>query len=286
MRFLGVVLALVVVAAGALPFGDTVFGPSTGTCQARRRVRRPRITPAQRRAIVHRHARAPSAETRRWLHAVPQPLELRSGGAPAPFVLLPALDGTFDAAAMAIAEQALAYRVDGTTHPIHPRLVALVYAATRHFGVPYVHVISGYRSGNPSSRHAQGRAIDLVLPGVSDARLAAWLRPQGFVGVGIYPTSGFVHLDVRARSYFWRDLSGPSERNRERPMLTALGPRYDRAARGRGVEPVLDVSEGESETESESEGEGEGESEGESGSDGGSEIDGGSGSLSLDGGVP
>lgn len=187
----------------------------------------------------------------------PPPLVLRPVGAPTPFTLTPidATAGSFDDAALAIARDALAYRVDGSTHDIHPRLLALVYAAVRHFRVPYVHVISGYRSGNPSSRHGQGRAIDLVLPGVTDTRLAAWLRPQGFVGVGIYPTSGFVHLDVRARSYFWRDASGPSERNRERPILRALGPRYDRAARARGVEPIPDLAEAGPELEAEAEAE-------------------------------
>jgi hypothetical protein len=85
--------------------------------------------------------------------------------------------------------------------------------------------------------------VDLVLPGVPDRRLAAYLRPQGFVGVGIYPTSGFVHLDVRARSYFWSDSSAPGQRNRERRILRTLGPRFDRVARSLGAEPVPDVEE-------------------------------------------
>ena len=44
----------------------------------------------------------------------------------------------------------------------------------------------------------------------------------GFVGVGIYPTSQFVHVDVRPRSYFWIDNSGPGKRNRERGILPEL----------------------------------------------------------------
>jgi len=128
-----------------------------------------------------------------------------------------------------------------TARPTRSILVSLVYGAVRHFRVPYVNVVSGYRSGNPTSRHGQGRAIDFVLPGIADVRLAAWLRLQGFVGVGIYPTSGFVHLDVRARSYYWRDVSGPRERNHERPILRALASRHDREARARGAEPVPDL---------------------------------------------
>lgn len=212
--------------------------------------RGPRVTVAERRAIAQRHAAAPAAQVRLWLAETPPPLVLRVAGATEPFRIIPAGEpASFDDAALAIAQQALACRTDGTTHAIHPRLVALVYGAVLHFRVPYVNVVSGYRHGHPTSRHAQGRAIDFALPGVSDVRLAAWLRPQGFVGVGIYPTSGFVHLDVRARSYYWRDTSGPRERNRERQILRALGPRHDRDARARGVEPVPDATETETSTE-------------------------------------
>lgn len=156
--------------------------------------------------------------------------------------LIPQADGSFDITAAALAEQAFAYRDDGTTHPIHPRLIELVYRAARHFRSPYVHVVSGYRNGRPTSRHAQGRALDFVLPGVTDRRLASYLRPQGFVGVGVYPTSGFVHLDVRGRSYFWSDASGPSQSNRERQIMRTLGPRFDRIARALGVTPTPNVS--------------------------------------------
>jgi hypothetical protein len=148
--------------------------------------------------------------------------------------------GGFDEGSLALAQRAFASREDGAEHPVHPRLLDLVYRAVRHFRVPYVTVVSGYRSGNPRSRHGQGRAIDLALPGVADRRLAAFLRPQGFVGVGIYPTSGFVHLDVRARSYFWSDVSGPGQRNRERPILRNLARRFDRIARALGAEPTVD----------------------------------------------
>ena len=241
MRVLVVSMALVMLAS-SVPGDASALGLAP-TCQARRRrPRLPRVTAAERRQIRGRHAAAPASETRRWLATTPPPLVLRSSSAPTPFTLTP-IDpdaGTFDEAALDAVARALAYR-DGTMHPIHPRLVSLVYGAVRHFRVPYVNVVSGYRSGNPSSRHGQGRAIDFALPGVSDVRLAAWLRPRGFVGVGIYPTSGFVHLDVRARSYYWRDLTGPRERSRERQILAALGPRHDRDALARGVEPVPDV---------------------------------------------
>jgi uncharacterized protein YcbK (DUF882 family) len=189
--------------------------------------------------------RAPPAEIQVWSRRDPQPVVFRPIASRDRFELVPTADGSFDADALGRAELAFAYREDGSHRPVHPRLLELVHRAVRHFHAPYVYVISGYRSGNPRSRHAQGRAIDLVLPGVPDRRLAAYLRPQGFVGVGIYPTSGFVHLDVRARSYFWSDASGPGQRNRERRILRTLGPRFDRIARNLGAEPVPDLEEAE-----------------------------------------
>ena len=60
------------------------------------------------------------------------------------------------------------------------------------------------------------------------------------MGVGIYPVSGFVHLDVRERSYFWSDSSGPGEENRERAILRSQWARADRDARRRGIVPTSD----------------------------------------------
>lgn len=176
-----------------------------------------------------------------WMQQAPQPLVFRPIARLPSVALIPSEDGTFDAENVSLAAQAFAYREDGSTHEIHPRLLELVYRAVRHFHAPYVHVISGYRSGRPASRHAQGRALDFVLPGVTDRRLASYLRPQGYVGVGIYPTSGFVHLDVRGRSYFWSDSSGPSQSNRERQIMRTLGPRFDRIARALGAAPTPDA---------------------------------------------
>ncbi len=229
-----------VLAATPPPSAEADRGATCQRRDRRRRDRRPRLSAAARRAIVRRHARAPRAAVAAWLANDPPPLVLRPVRGE-PRTLIPSgADGAFDEAALALAASALSHHDDGTEHPIEPRLVALVYAACRRFRAPWVHVISGYRPGSATSRHAHGRAIDLVLPGVSDRRLAAWARRQGFVGVGIYPVSGFVHLDVRERSYFWTDSSGPSEANRERPILRREWSRADRDARRRGVEPTSD----------------------------------------------
>jgi len=147
---------------------------------------------------------------------------------------------TLNAEELSQARLALAYKKDGSTAWTHPRLIELVGRAVARFKAPWVWVISGYRPTRPTSRHAQGRAIDMVLPGVSDRRLARFLRRQGFVGVGIYPVSGFVHLDVRRRSYFWVDRSGPGQPSRARPILAKEVDGIDRKARKRGELPVPD----------------------------------------------
>jgi uncharacterized protein YcbK (DUF882 family) len=128
----------------------------------------------------------------------------------------------------------------GNEHPIDPHLLDLVYRVQTHFGAPEIRVISGYRTPHrhATSNHAKGRAMDLIVPGASDADVAKFAREQGFVGVGIYPVSGFVHLDVRERSFFWVDTSGPGKRNRTRGILSALAAKSDQQASARGERSV------------------------------------------------
>lgn len=108
----------------------------------------------------------------------------------------------------------------GKRHALSSRLVQMLYKVGRHYAVQRLEVISGYRSprisrakGTPRSYHPRGRAADIRVPGVSTDGLRDYLRTFPRVGVGYYPRSGFVHLDVRDdRSAFWIDRSGPGER--------------------------------------------------------------------------
>jgi uncharacterized protein YcbK (DUF882 family) len=128
----------------------------------------------------------------------------------------------------------------GDEHPVDPRTLSLIYRIETHFGVPEIRVVSGYRVPRPGSRsnHGKGRAVDLVVPGVADEEVACFAREMGFVGVGVYPTSQFVHVDVRPRSYFWIDYSGPRMRNRERGIMGELAAKSDAAAVARGEVPI------------------------------------------------
>jgi uncharacterized protein YcbK (DUF882 family) len=130
--------------------------------------------------------------------------------------------------------------MSGDEHPVDPRTLALVYRLQTHFDAPEVRVVSGYRVPKPGSRsnHGKGRAIDLIVPGIADEDVARFAREMGFAGVGVYPTSQFVHVDIRPRSYFWVDYSGPHMKNRERGILSDVAAKSDAAALTRGQTPV------------------------------------------------
>jgi uncharacterized protein YcbK (DUF882 family) len=128
----------------------------------------------------------------------------------------------------------------GDEHPIDPRTLGLLYRIQTHFGAPEIRAVSGYRLPRPGSRsnHGKGRAVDIIVPGVADEEVARFVRELGFVGVGVYPKSQFVHVDIRPRSYFWIDDSGPHRKNRERGILADLATSSDAAAIARGQVPV------------------------------------------------
>jgi uncharacterized protein YcbK (DUF882 family) len=124
---------------------------------------------------------------------------------------------------------------DGQQHPVDPRLLDVAYALQRRFGAAEIRFLSGFRTPKRgASNHGLGRAIDLVVPGATDEEVAAFARARGFVGVGIYPTSGFVHVDVRDRSFFWVDRSGPGKPNRTVGILGGDAAASDARARKAG----------------------------------------------------
>src|SRR5262245_55141862 len=103
-------------------------------------------------------------------------------------------------------------------HAMNPRLMRLLYQTGRHWPGRRLEIVSGYRNPtvakNPHSPHMKGLACDFYVDGVKTTELRDYLRKTfDKVGVGYYPNSTFVHLDVRKdRSAFWIDYSGPGER--------------------------------------------------------------------------
>jgi uncharacterized protein YcbK (DUF882 family) len=104
----------------------------------------------------------------------------------------------------------------GLTHPPDPRLIELVGIVSNHFGSRRIEVISGFRPFSPTqytahSNHNIGHALDFRVVGVPNEVLRDYCRTLKDVGVGYYPNSTFVHLDVRSSPGFWIDFSRPGE---------------------------------------------------------------------------
>lgn len=104
----------------------------------------------------------------------------------------------------------------GSVLPIDARLFDLLHELAVAAGVePRYEIISGYRtpdtnamlvaaSDGVSSRslHMEGKAIDIRLAGVPLARFRDLALASEAGGVGYYPNSDFVHLDLgRVRSW-------------------------------------------------------------------------------------
>jgi uncharacterized protein YcbK (DUF882 family) len=119
-------------------------------------------------------------------------------------------DGRYLAPALAEIDHHLRDHRTGEVHAIDRTLLDRLHALRRSLGTrePF-HVISGYRSPATNaalraqghdvakrSFHMRGMAIDVSLPDrdVSVLQRAALAQRAG--GVGYYPDSGFVHVDV------------------------------------------------------------------------------------------
>jgi uncharacterized protein YcbK (DUF882 family) len=151
------------------------------------------------------------------------PLEMHQFSTGESFVLAPDKKGNLPTKRLRGLRHFLRCHHTGREHRMDPRLARFVYDTARHFGVDEVTVVAGYRApriarekGNPRSHHKEGRACDFRFDGVDNVKLEEYLRHHYHgVGVGLYPNSGFVHLDVgRKKNAFWIDCSGPGERAR------------------------------------------------------------------------
>jgi uncharacterized protein YcbK (DUF882 family) len=104
----------------------------------------------------------------------------------------------------------------GKRHAIQPRLIKLIAEVSDHFDGKSLEIVSGFRpktkdQHTPHSKHNQGAAMDFHIEGVSNTVLRDFCKGLGDVGVGFYPHSSFVHLDVRDTATYWVDSSGPGE---------------------------------------------------------------------------
>lgn len=128
-------------------------------------------------------------------------------------------DGSFDDAALAKLDALFRCIKTGEVRAVRAELYEQLSRIHDHYDHKRVELVSGFRfAERNSSRHHHASAMDIRIPGVSinDAyQFAESLDTggAGAMGVGIYPTSGFIHVDFRAPgepSFRWTDYSGHS----------------------------------------------------------------------------
>jgi LysM repeat protein len=107
----------------------------------------------------------------------------------------------------------------GSRPRVDARLIALLADVSEHFGGRPLRVVSGWRDHSyfEDSRHKHSKAVDFSIPGVSNTVLRDYVRRFRNCGVGYYPNSSFVHLDVRESAAYWVDYAGPGEAPRSKP---------------------------------------------------------------------
>lgn len=102
----------------------------------------------------------------------------------------------------------------GAEADVDPRLMRLLVKVSDTFGGRPIKVASGFREQSYAreSKHKTGRACDFSVEGVPNEALRDYLLTLDRVGVGYYPNSSFVHLDVRNKRTQWVDRAGPGGR--------------------------------------------------------------------------
>ena len=125
-------------------------------------------------------------------------------------------DGSYNLEAVHELNFVLRCRRTDDEKPIDVQLLTWMSLIYDHFGSKPLKIVSGYRNQRKqSSNHAKGRATDIQIDGVSPKQVRAFAETldRGGMGIGLYPRSKFVHIDVRSPpSYRWIDNS-PSNPN-------------------------------------------------------------------------
>lgn len=94
------------------------------------------------------------------------------------------------------------------------RLIADIQARYPGKTLEFVSGYRGHREESKTSPHRAGRALDLRVRGgrITELRDYLW-RTHRSVGVGYYPSEGFVHIDSRDKEITWTEKNGVNQYN-------------------------------------------------------------------------
>jgi uncharacterized protein YcbK (DUF882 family) len=140
-------------------------------------------------------------------------------------------DGSFDDAALAKLDEIFRCARSGAVRAVRQDLYEQLSRFYDHFDGKRIDLVSGFRfQERNSSRHFHASAMDIRISGVSIKEMYKYAESLdgGGMGVGLYPTSGFIHVDFRAPgepSYRWTDYSGPNHGGKKHKKSKKPGPR-------------------------------------------------------------
>jgi len=125
-------------------------------------------------------------------------------------------DGSFDDASLAKLDELFRCLVTGEVRAVRSELYEQLSRIQDHFDGKRIDLVSGFRLGNgeqSSSRHFHASAADFRIKGISIHTIKKFVETldMGNIGLGIYPTTQFVHVDFRAPgepSFRWVDYAG------------------------------------------------------------------------------
>lgn len=120
--------------------------------------------------------------------------------------------------AMSLIKKFMRDHRNGQTHDMDPELIHLInrlQTDCKGVGLTTFDIVSGYRSPQTNemlrrtsskvakkSKHMEGCAADIKLPKqLHELKKLATTYKKG--GVGYYPKSGFVHVDIRDKPAYW-----------------------------------------------------------------------------------
>lgn len=106
----------------------------------------------------------------------------------------------------------------GAETPPDPRLLELLYRISQRTHQKII-LVSGFRAPMFStatlSYHTRGMAADIRVPGMTPLMVRDLAFAMGVKGIGYYPVSEFVHVDVRPDQQYWIDY-GQNRQDGER----------------------------------------------------------------------